>query len=54
MTMTSQGAIWASMKPTMKPRRPLNRIRARAKDPASAMISEKTTAQTVTMNELPT
>lgn len=54
MTMTSQGAIWASMNPMMKPRRPLNRIRARANAAARPMTSEKTTASTVTVTELRT
>ncbi|CAM5579732.1 hypothetical protein SALBM217S_01328 [Streptomyces griseoloalbus] len=54
MTMTSHGAIWASMNPMTKPRRPLNRMRARAKAPASAMIRENRTARQVTTSELRT
>ncbi len=54
MIMTSQGAICASMKVTMSPRRPRNRIRARAKAANRAMTSEHSTEQTVTVTELRT
>ncbi len=51
--MTSQGAIWAIMKVSRMPLRPLKRIRVRAKAPQSAMTSDRPTASTVTRTEFP-